>query len=78
MIDIRLYKENRNLKKRIDELESRVRELESSPHDLLIQAMNLYLKDNNEMDQFFKFIRNTTYARCVNTENELLKRWEKE
>lgn len=77
-MDIELYKENKKLRKKIDELEQKITELESSPLDMLLDALNLYLKDTNQMDQFFRFINNTTYARCVNTENELIKRWRKE
>lgn len=77
-MDLELYKENKKLRKKINELEQKIIELESSPLDMLLDALNLYLKDTKQMDQFFRFIKTTTYARCVNTENELIKRWREE
>ena len=78
MVDLGLYKENRNLKRKIDELQERIIQLESSPYDLLLGALNLFLKDTKQMDAFFEYIKTASFERCINNENILLKRWQEE
>ena len=77
MLDLSLYRENKQLKKRVAELENKIKEYEINGEELLIQSLNLYLQDKKLMDDFFKFIRKTDYFKCTETKNILLERWNK-
>lgn len=77
MLDLSLYRENKQLKKRVAELENKIKEYEINGEELLIQSLNLYLQDKKLMDDFFKFIRKTDYFKCTEAKNILLERWNK-
>lgn len=75
MIDINLYKENKKLKKKINELEEQLKN--RNDDTIILDVVNAFIVQNKLTESFNAFLHTHSMEEVYRTKDEVRELWEK-